>query len=63
MFLTFYEQVSSRDSRLEELDHQLEQMRHDHAANELDALDAMPIAALHTSITMLTTAVKVRVWL
>ncbi|XP_045138182.1 protein lava lamp-like isoform X4 [Portunus trituberculatus] len=56
--LNFNLQVSSRDSRLEDLEHQLEQMSHDHAASELDALDAMPIAALHTSITALTTAVK-----
>lgn len=46
---------------MEDLEHQLEQMSHDHAASELDALDAMPIAALHTSITALTTAVKVSV--
>lgn len=38
-------------------------MRHDHAASELDALAVMPIAALHTSITALTTAVKVSVGL
>lgn len=57
----FFEQVSSRDSRLEDLEHQLEQMRHDHAAGELDALAVLPIAALHSSITALTTVVKVTV--
>ncbi|XP_071547475.1 uncharacterized protein [Panulirus ornatus] len=56
--LTFNLQISSRDSRLEDLENQLEQMSHAHAANELDALASSPIAALHSSITSLTTALK-----
>nr|XP_045623165.1 protein lava lamp-like isoform X3 [Procambarus clarkii] len=51
-------QVSSRDSHMEELEHQLDQLSHEHAASELDALAASPIAALHSSITTLTTALK-----
>ncbi|KAG7156072.1 hypothetical protein Hamer_G023566 [Homarus americanus] len=56
--LTLNLQVSSRDSQVEELEHQLEQMSHAHAASELDALAASPIATLHSSLTALTTALK-----
>lgn len=54
-------QVSSRDSRLEELEQRLEQMSHADAASELDTLAASPIAALHSSVTVLTNAIKVSI--
>ncbi|KAK8731651.1 hypothetical protein OTU49_007407, partial [Cherax quadricarinatus] len=56
--LTLNLQLSSRDSRVEELEQQLEQLSHAHAASELDVLAASPITALHSSITALTVALK-----
>ncbi|XP_068202288.1 uncharacterized protein [Palaemon carinicauda] len=56
--ISFNLQVSSRDSRIEEMEHQIEQISHVHAVSELDALASSPIASLHASITALTSALK-----
>ncbi|XP_076028871.1 uncharacterized protein LOC143017827 isoform X3 [Oratosquilla oratoria] len=51
-------QVSSRDSRIEELEAQLEHISHTRAALELDALAATPITALHTRLSALLTSIQ-----
>lgn len=56
--ISFNLQMSSRDSRIEEMEHQIEQISHVRAVSELDALASSPIASLHASITALTSALK-----
>lgn len=52
-------QVSAGESHVKELQGQLEQLSHEHAASELDVLAASPIAPLYATITSLITALKV----
>lgn len=56
--LTLNLQVSAGESHVKELQGQLEQLSHEHAASELDVLAASPIAPLYATITSLITALK-----
>ncbi|KAK4305379.1 hypothetical protein Pmani_022723 [Petrolisthes manimaculis] len=56
--LAFNLQVCSRDSHVEDLENQVEQLSQSRAAGELDALAATPLPALHAALRALTTAVK-----
>ncbi|KAK3856910.1 hypothetical protein Pcinc_036809 [Petrolisthes cinctipes] len=56
--LAFNLQVCSRDSHVEDLENQVEQLSQSRATGELDALAATPLPALHAALRALTTAVK-----
>ena len=61
IYLTkFTTQISTRESKVEELEGQLQQLRHTSAVGELDALAATPLSGLHNAITLLTSAIQVK---
>jgi len=51
-------QVSCKESRIKEIETQIEQMSHSNAVHELDALSGTAIAALHDSINSIATTLK-----
>ena len=52
--------MSNRDSKVEELEGQIQQLRHSTAVGELDVLAATPLSSLHNALSLLTTAIQVR---